>query len=77
MNCDGCYSFVHFSDVEDECTHTRAGIKDLLGCPCKECLIKSMCRKSCDNFDKMFHDHQNKVRVLKSRNLFTDNIKRI
>jgi len=77
MNCDGCYSFVLFNDIEidNECTYTRGGIIDLLNCPCKKCLIKGMCKDACDNFNKIYNNYQNKGRIFKSRSLFANNMK--
>lgn len=77
MNCDGCYSFVLFNDneLDNECTYTRGGIRDILNCPCKKCLIKSMCKDACDNFNKVYNNYQNKRRIFKSRSLFVNNMK--
>jgi len=50
MNCNGCASLL-VDYVGSECSYTTSGIKDLLDCPCKECLIKVMCQKRCYNFE--------------------------
>lgn len=36
--CDGCCLF----HVADECFYNRNG-----SCPCKNCIIKMMCKKNC------------------------------
>ena len=62
MNCSGCcYRTVYHEG--NECTWTLSGVKDILGCPCKECLIKMMCKYACSNFDEVYSNNQNKFRV--------------
>jgi len=84
MSCDGCKSLMtwipietKFLSISKECAYTRPGTKDIWNCPCKECLIKNMCKHACDDFNKVITDPNNSSKVLSSKLLFADNIKRI
>ena len=52
MNCNGCKSLRCYGRCYGgfECVHTRVGIKDLITCPCKECLLKTVCQDVCPEF---------------------------
>jgi len=62
MTCEGCRSVVSISRV-NECQYTIRGIKDLLDCPCKECLVKLMCNTTCPLFSEKINDIINSDRV--------------
>jgi len=50
--CMGCISVATnaYDAVTPECIYTISGVKDLLECPCKECLVKVMCKRKCTAF---------------------------
>ncbi len=43
-NCEGC---LNYDPKINEC-HDRFPMLD--GCPCRECLIKVMCKTACESF---------------------------
>ena len=67
-NCEGCRTLV--LDTKPYC---KAGVyrKDEKDCPCGNCLIKSMCTKSCDIFneftDQLVNYHSIKLHLMPSK----------
>jgi len=61
--CKGCISSnAIFPGRGPECLYTISGVKDLLNCPCKECLVKVICKEKCYIFRVNKYDKVNKGR---------------
>jgi len=63
MSCTGCRSIMVTITNENECQYTIREIKDLLECPCKECLVKLMCNTTCPLFNDNIRNMINKNRL--------------
>jgi hypothetical protein len=50
--CDGCRTFEYLKTIEKLCILSNAPKKMLL-CPCKTCLLKSICQQGCKDFFKL------------------------
>jgi hypothetical protein len=56
--CEGCISSIL---IKDECyLYCLYGMASF-PCPCKSCLIKSICLDSCDEFDETYKLHEGKT----------------
>ena len=57
-NCKGCQAFIRMEPkdnhpIKRECAFTYNNYVTLPKCPCKECMVKIVCRHRCENLDKV------------------------
>ena len=59
-NCEGCASLsqINPNNKAKCCGQITFGMESIPGCPCYDCLIKPVCRTSCDEFKQNIRSWQ-------------------
>jgi hypothetical protein len=59
-NCEGCASLSQINPNNNSkcCGQITFGMESIPNCPCYDCLIKPVCRTSCDKFKQNIRGRQ-------------------
>lgn len=57
-NCEGCYT--RMTNGNESCRY----IVNDGSCPCSECIVKSMCNDSCEDFSEYVHIERRKQKII-------------
>jgi len=59
-HCKGCLTY---GEKYDKCEGSIASLFNLKGkCPCSNCLVKMMCRKSCNDYNRFENIYLEKLK---------------